>query len=114
MPKLTPNTKMLNLEAMQELKDLLLKTFPHEIENVIVFGSRVNGDAREYSDYDVLVIVNHPYDWRFKHRMYDTTYDIDLKYDLLTDLKIISTDELKTLKGKLPFIQAALEKGVSV
>ena len=26
MPKLTPNTKMLNLEAMQELKDLLLKT----------------------------------------------------------------------------------------
>ena len=43
--------------------------------------------------------------------MYDTTYDIDLKYDLLTDLKIISTDELKTLKGKLPFIQAAIEKG---
>jgi predicted nucleotidyltransferase len=89
----------------------LRKTFPRKIEQVIVFGSRVNGDAREYSDYDVLVIVNHPYDWRFEHRMHDATYDINLKYDLLTDLKIMSTDELKTLKGKLPFIQAALEQG---
>lgn len=108
------NTKMLNLEAMQELKDLLVKTFPREIEKVIIFGSRVNGDAREYSDYDVLVIVNHPYDWKFKYRLYDASYDIDLKYDLLTDLKIISTDELHTLKGKLPFIQDALERGVTL
>ena len=105
---------ILNRQAMQELKELLLSSFPNEIDHVILFGSRVNGDARDYSDYDVLVIVNHPYDWKFKHRIYDATYDIDLKYDLLTDLKIISTDELQTIKGKLPFIQEAIERGVTL
>ena len=108
------NETLVNREAMQELKALLLATFPQEIEKVILFGSRVNGDARDYSDYDVLVIVNHPYDWRFKNRMYDTSYDINLKYDLLTDLKIISTEELQTIRGKLPFIQHALERGVTL
>ena len=108
------NETLINRQAMQELKELLMATFPHEIEQVILFGSRVNGDARDYSDYDVLIVVNHPYDWRFKHRMYDTSYDINLKYDLLTDLKIISTEELQTIKGKLPFIQQALERGVTL
>jgi uncharacterized protein len=108
------NTTMINLQAMQELKDLLRATFPNEIEKVVLFGSRVNGGAREYSDYDVLVVVNHPYDWTFKNRVYDTCYDISLKYDLLTDAKLISTDELRTIKGKLPFIQAALESGVTL
>jgi predicted nucleotidyltransferase len=108
------NEQLWNRQAMQELKDLLLAAFPQEIEKVILFGSRVNGDARDYSDYDVLLIVNHAYDWKFEHRIYDATYDIDLKYDLLTDLKVISTDELQTIKGKLPFIQEAIERGVTL
>lgn len=105
-------TDMVNQQAMRELKQLLGTTFPDEIEKMILFGSRVTGDAREYSDYDVLVIVNHEYDWKFKDRIYDTTYDINLKYDLFTDVHVISTGELDTIKGKLPFIEDALEHGV--
>jgi predicted nucleotidyltransferase len=103
---------MQNLQAMQELKDLLLKTFPQEIEQVIVFGSQVTGQATEDSDYDVLVIVNHDYDWRFKHQIYDVTWEIDFKHDILTDVKIISLPELQTLRGKQPFIQNALHTGI--
>jgi predicted nucleotidyltransferase len=106
------NTTMLNLEAMQELKALLLKTFPNEFEQVIVFGSQVTGQATEDSDYDVLVIVNHDYDWRFKHQIYDVTWEIDFKHDILTDVKIISLPELQTLRGKQPFIQNALHTGI--
>jgi len=105
---------MFNQEAMRELKNLLYRTFPDEIERVILFGSQVTDQAREYSDYDILVIVNHPYDWRFKDKIYDTTYDIDLKYDLFTDVKVISTSELNTIHGQLPFIQAAFEHGVTL
>ncbi len=108
------NEMLVNREAMQELKALLLATFPQEIEQVILFGSRVNGDARDYSDYDVLVIVNHPYDWRFKHKIYDTTWEIDFKHDILTDVKVISQQELHTLIGKQPFIQNALKMGVAL
>lgn len=103
---------MINQEAMQELKQLLMTTFPDDVKRVILFGSRTKGTAQEYSDYDVLVILKHPYDWRFKNKIYDTTWENDFKYDIFTDVKLISTDELHTLKGKLPFIQHALEEGV--
>ena len=108
------NDTLINREAMRELKELLLATFPQEIEKIILFGSRVNGDARDYSDYDVLVVVNHPYDWRFKHKIYDTTWEIDYKHDILTDVKVISQQELHTLIGKQPFIQNALQTGVTL
>ena len=101
-----------NRQAMQELKDLLCAAFPNEIEQVILFGSQVTGQATEDSDYDVLVIVNHDYDWRFKHKIYDTTWEIDFEYDILTDVKVISQHELHTLVGKQPFIQNALHTGV--
>lgn len=103
---------MINRQAMQELKELLVTTFPNEIERVILFGSRVTGQATEDSDYDVLVIVNHEYDWQFKHRIYDTTWEIDFKHDILTDVKVISKQALHTLVGKQPFIQHALQTGV--
>jgi predicted nucleotidyltransferase len=103
---------MINHQAMQELKDLLMKTFPNEIERVILFGSRVKGTAEEYSDYDVLLIVKHEYDWRFEDKIRDTKWEIDFKHEIFTDVKIISTTELQTIRGKLPFIQDALEQGV--
>ena len=49
---------------MQEPKELVMTTFPGEIEKVILFGSRAKGTAQEDSDYDVLVVVNHDYDWK--------------------------------------------------
>ena len=103
---------MVNQQAMQDLKQLLIKTFPGEVEKVILFGSRVTGDAREYSDYDVLVVINHEYDWRFENEIYETTWENDFEYEILTDVKIISTGELQTLRGKQPFIRNALEEGL--
>jgi len=103
---------MFNQQALSELKTLLSATFPGEIEQVILYGSQAKGTAVEDSDYDVLIIVNHPYDWRFEHQIYDATWEIDFKYDILTDVKCISTDELQTIKGKLPFVQNAFAEGV--
>ncbi len=103
---------MFNRQAMQELKELLVTTFPRDIEKVILFGSQIKGNAQEYSDYDVLVIINHDYDWKFKNKIYDTTWEIDFKHEILTDVKLISANELQTLKGKQPFIQDAFEHGV--
>jgi hypothetical protein len=41
-------------------------------------------------------------------------YEIDLKYDILTDVKLISRNELSTIKGKQPFILNALEHGLII
>ena len=103
---------MINQQAIADIKKLLMQNFPDYIDKIILFGSRVKGEARVYSDYDILIILKKSYDWKLKNKIHDKIYDIDLKYDIFTDLKLISKNELKTFKGKQPFILEALENGI--
>jgi len=96
---------------MKELKEGLQNKF-NFVSEVILFGSQATGKAFEFSDYDIFVIVSHPISWRQRREISDEIYSIDLKYNILTDVKIISEPELKTLKGKQPFIQHALQEGI--
>ena len=56
--------------------------------------------------------MNQPISWWQQREIADEIYSIDLKYNILTDVKIISEPELKTLRGKQPFIQRALQEGI--
>ena len=105
---------MINKSAMRELKSLLMKKHSEHIDKIILFGSQVNGTAQEYSDYDILLILKKSFDWRFENEIYDTCFDVNLKYDILVDIKLISKQELQTLKGKQPFIQNALAYGLTI
>ena len=103
---------IVNHSALATLKSVLLQKYPDDIDQIILFGSQVNGTARKYSDYDLLLIVKHPYDWRFENDIYDMCPDINIDYDIITDIKVISHQELQTLRGKQPFIQDALHHGM--
>lgn len=105
---------MIKNDAMRELKEILKNNLGKDIDRVILYGSQASSSAPESSDYDVLVILKKPYDWKMKNQVYDATYDVDLKYDILTDIKLISRDELQTLKGKQPYIRQALESGIEL
>lgn len=96
---------------MKELKEGLQNKF-NFVSDVILFGSQATGKAFEFSDYDILVIVSHPISWRQRREISDEIYSIDLKYNILTDVNIISEPELKTLRGKQPFIQRAIQEGI--
>jgi len=103
--------KKKNKLIIKELKDILQRNF-QDISKVILFGSQATGKAFGFSDYDILVIVNHPISWKERREISDKIYSIDLKYNILTDVKIISEPELDTIKGKQPFIRQALQNGV--
>lgn len=105
---------MYDKKIVTELKALLVEKFSENIIKVILFGSRVEGSADEYSDYDILIILRNDYDWKYKYKVQDVCWEIDYKYDVLTDVKIISLNELNTLRGKQPYVLNALEKGVSI
>ena len=92
---------MEKIEILKDLKNLLIKHFGNVIDKVILYGSQINGYSQEYSDYDILIIVNIDYDWRTKNRILSVCNDIDLKYDILTDVTIISHNELKSLSNLL-------------
>ena len=101
-----------NETILQDLKELLQTKYPGKINNIILFGSQISKVAQENSDYDILIILNINFDWRLESDIIDSCYEIDLKYDILTDIKIISKNELLMPKGKQGFIQNALRKGL--
>ena len=99
--------------VLKELKALLMKDYPGIIDKVILFGSQVNGKSKSYSDYDILVVLSTKHNWKLDDKIIDTCYRIDLKYNILTDIKIASKDELKSSFGKQPFIQQAIKYGIA-
>lgn len=100
------------MTIVQELKKRLVRQFKDEINQVILFGSRSRDEAGTDSDYDILLVLNHDYDWRKENTILRACYEIDLQYDVLTDVKIISVNELQSIKGKQPFIINAMKEGI--
>lgn len=105
---------MNKIGILKELKQLIQHRFADSVEKVILFGSQINGKARADSDYDILIVLKDDYDWRTENEILDLCYQIDLKHEIITDIKIISKHELNTKIGKQPFIIDALEYGVTV
>ena len=51
-------------------------------------------------------------DWRYEREISKVCYSIDLKYNIITDIHILSESELDTLRGKQPIFLNAINKGI--
>jgi uncharacterized protein len=47
--------------------------------DVILYGSRARGNAREYSDYDILVLVDRPVSVALKDQILSNVYPLELE-----------------------------------
>jgi predicted nucleotidyltransferase len=101
-----------NQLILNDLKQLLFTKFPNLIDKIILFGSQINQKFTEFSDYDILIILKNDYDWQLESDIIDLCYDIDLKYNIITDIKIISQKELNEPRGKQSYIQDAINTGI--
>jgi len=55
---------------------------------------------------------NKDYNKSDEDKILDICYDIDLKYDILIDVHLLSTNELETKRGKQPVFVNALKYGI--
>ncbi len=97
---------------LNDLKYQLKLRFPDNLKDVILFGSHVTGKARKDSDYDILIVLKQKVDWKTEREISDICYEIDLKYNIVTDTHVVSEPELLTLRGKQPIFVNALSKGL--
>jgi uncharacterized protein len=95
-----------------DLKHKLEELYSECVENVVLFGSQANTNANEFSDYDVLILLNQDYNKNDENKILDICYDIDLKYDIIIDAHLLSTKELETKRGKQPIFVNALKNGI--
>jgi len=96
----------------RDLKDILVIKLQDELSDFVLFGSRVSGKSHADSDYDVLIVLKHKPDWELEREISDICFEIDLKYNVITDTLIISEPELQNLRGKQPVYINALANGL--
>ena len=66
---------------------------------VVLFGSRARGDARSDSDYDFLVLLNIPLDFKLKGRILDRLYEVELNLDCVLGVMIKNVDQWQMLEN---------------
>lgn len=107
--------KLINVDKLAILKDLksnLQKQYRDSVKDVILFGSQATGNSNENSDYDVLIILEKKYNGQDENKILDICYAIDLKYNILIDVHLLSKNELSTLRGKQSIFVKALNYGI--
>jgi predicted nucleotidyltransferase len=100
-----------NRIILTQLKKHLQQNLDKPVKDVILFGSRARGDSKLYSDYDILIILNEDYTGKDENKLLDLCYDIDLKYNILLDVHVLSSRELDSARGKQPLYMKALNTG---
>ncbi len=76
-------------KAVREFIKSVRLAYGDKIQRAALFGSKVRGDWTKYSDVDILLIVADD-DWKFRQAVWKIAAGIDLEYDLLLDVRVIS------------------------
>ncbi len=107
--RLTPSQQ----QALVELRRRLTDAF--DIEEIVLFGSVVRGDADEESDLDLLITTKVPLSRIVRHQITDIVCEINLQFD--TNLSSLVVDSASWQTGMfsiLPIHNEILREGVSL
>ena len=91
--RLQPNEE----SAVLEFLDLLQRHHPDRVLKTMLFGSKARGDSRQWSDIDILIVVDQD-DWRLSHAISNVAADVSLKYDVLIGPRVIAEERWERIK----------------
>lgn len=95
-------------KAVREFLKAVRMAFGDKIQRASLFGSKVRGDWTKYSDVDILLITDDD-SWTFRRDIIGINSDIELKYDVMLDIRVISETRWEHMKR----IQAGLYQNIT-
>ncbi len=81
--------------------------------SVMLFGSRARGEARVDSDYDFLVLLKIPFDFRLKSKILDRLYEVELANNCVLGVMVEHKDHWQMLENT-PIFSEIQQDGVAV
>ena len=82
----------LSLKEKKAVREFITKArlaYGEKVLRAALFGSKARGDSTKYSDIDILLIVAED-DREFHRSIIHIAADVELKYNVLLDVRIIS------------------------
>lgn len=87
-----------DLESIFELKKRLKQEFPDV--GIILYGSKARGDDEQFSDIDLLILLDREINSRLKEKTIDIAYDIELKYNVVFSIIIRNKEFWNSIPAK--------------
>jgi len=82
------------------LKREIAALYGPRLKQVLLYGSRARGDFRPDSDYDVLVVLEGPFDWWSEvKRLGEVSWNITYDTGAVPSLKPVAPEELERRTG---------------
>ncbi|HAM38932.1 MAG TPA: hypothetical protein DCP53_06035 [Elusimicrobia bacterium] len=107
------NLNKSDLESIKELKKEVLKEFPDS--EIILYGSKSKGEDSEYSDIDILVLINESVTTKIEERIFGIAYDIELKNDVVFGIVVETKNFWESALSKaMPFHWNVEREGVAM
>ncbi len=83
--------------AVTEFLSLLQRDHATRVLQTVLFGSKARGDSGQWSDIDILIIVDQE-DWRLSHAISNLAADVSLDYDVLIGPRVIGRERWERMK----------------
>jgi len=99
------------LDAYQKALD---EQYPGLVQEIIVFGSKARGDDRQYSDFDVFMVICEG-DWRLKWELEGLACELSIGTNTIPTVMIFTEHEKKEMEEKQSsFYENVLDEGIKV
>ena len=100
-------------KIITEFRQALEKIYGDKLINLVLYGSQARGDATEYSDIDVMVILRSPVSHGDEiFRMGEVKNQINLKYDQL--ISVLPISEKDFLCKDTPLLENIRREGIAL
>ncbi len=98
-------------KILQELKEKISAKYP--LGEMRLFGSKARNDSRGGSDIDVFVRLSRA-NREIEEDLFDTAYELELKYDCLIDLIVFDNKMLENKHAVPPIYESILRESIVI
>ena len=101
---------------LERYKEAVSQILGDRLKRIILYGSYARGDFKQDSDMDIMILADiQPEEIsNLADRIYDITYDFEVKYEMEINPSIQSIQVYEQWKGVYPFFMNIEKDGVAV
>ena len=101
---------------LERYKEAVSQILGERLKRIILYGSYARGDFKQDSDMDIMILADiQPQEIsNLADRIYDITYDFEVKYEMEINPSIQSIQVYEQWKGVYPFFMNIEKDGVAV